>query len=322
MKTRKENYLIAAKGGKPDWIPCFPEDSNVFMPDFWNETDPVTGADFCNVKWVENEFGKMPDERWRAMEDISQWRETVKFPDVSKLDWEGMAARYWANNDSGKVNIAMLNTHGIFLIPINMLGWVDGLTSIYTDREELEAFISAITDFLVELVHYMHRYVKPDIIFTGDDLAAANGPIISGETWESLYKPYFKKIIDTIHGYGILAEFHCCGNCQYLIEEFLNLGVDICQLPVPNEQLEWDKERFGNRLVITGGWDRLGKGAMPGASEAEVRESLHIAIEKYGKDGGLIFWDGGITGQSEDAKNKMTWLYDELHLYNQKLQQK
>jgi hypothetical protein len=161
--TKRENYLIAARGGKPEWVPCFPEDCNVFSPDFWS-ADPVTGTDLFNVKWVENEFGKMPDEKWRAMNDISQWRTTAKFPDLSALDWEGMHKRYMETYDAEKVNIAMLNTNGIFLIPVNMLGWVDALCAIHEDREELESFISAITDFLVELVDYLCRYFKPDIM--------------------------------------------------------------------------------------------------------------------------------------------------------------
>jgi hypothetical protein len=319
VMTQRENYLIAARGGKPEWVPCFPEDCNIFMPDFWNETDPITGADLFNVKWIENEYGRMPDEKYHAMDAISQWRATAKFPDPATMDWEGMHKRYLENYDPDKVNIVMLNTNGIFLIPVNMLGWVEALVAIYEDREELEAFVSAITDFLVSLVPYICRYFKPDIIFSGDDLAATNGPFISRETWSSLYKPYFKQIYNTIHSYGVLGEFHCCGNCQYLIEEFLDVGVDICQLPMPNESLLKDKKHFGNRLVITGGWDRHGSGAMPGASEQVVRQSVHHALDTWGKDGALIFWDGGIAGRSEDSNNKMQWLYDEFHAYGKEI---
>jgi hypothetical protein len=311
----RENYLMAARGEKPFWVPSFSEDCNVFMPEFWNALDPVTGADFLNIKWVENEFGKMPREDWRAMRDINQWRNTVKFPELSALDWEGMAARAKANHSPDKVNMALLNTYSIFLIPVNMLGWVDALCSIYTDREELEAFVSAITDFLVEAAQYLGKYVKPDIIVTGDDFAAASGPFLAKDVWNDLYKPYVRRIIDACKSQGALVEFHCCGNCQYLIGEFLDIGVDICQLPMPNAQLLDDKKRYGNKLVITGGWDRRGPGAVPGAPEHIVRQTVRTAIDTYGKDGAFIFWDGGICGNSEDSKQKMKWVLDELHLY-------
>lgn len=54
MLTKRENYLVAAKGGKPEWVPSFVEDCNVLHPDIWNEINPETGTDFCNIKWTEN----------------------------------------------------------------------------------------------------------------------------------------------------------------------------------------------------------------------------------------------------------------------------
>ncbi len=319
MITKKENYLMAARGEKPEWVPSFVEESNIFMPPFWDEVNPETGTDFCNVKWVENDAGKMPDERWKAMEHIGMWRQTAKFPDLATLDWKAMAEQFKKQSDPEQVNIAMLNTNGIFLIPINMIGWVDGLCAIYEEPEELEAFVSRITDFLVEVVGYFGEYIHPDIVFTGDDVAAGNGPLISMQIWEDMYKPYFKKIIDAVHDIGALAEFHCCGNCQGFIDEFLEIGSDICQLPVPNEALLQSKEKYGNRLVMTGGWDRRSKASLPGAPEDVVRESVHTAIDTYGKDGALIFWDGGVVGSSQDSKQKLAWILDELSIYGKQV---
>ncbi len=321
VTTKKENWLIAAKGGKPEWVPSFTEDANVFMPPIWG-VDPETGTDFCNVKWVTDDTGEMPDPNWQAMEDVADWRDLIKFPDLSKLDWEQLAADFHGEGyDPDKVDIAMANTAGIFLIPINMMGWVDGLCAIYEDPDELDALTSALTDFLVELIGYFGKHVKPDIIFSGDDIASGDGPFFSREMFQKHYKPYFKKIADAIHEQGALAEFHCCGNNGYLIEEILDMGYDICQLPVPNDSLRADKERFGNRLVITGGWERHGDAGLPGASEEVVRASVRKAIDDFGRDGALIFWDGGIIGSSEDSKQKMAWLMDELHEYGSKVYQ-
>ena len=90
---------------------------------------------------------------------------------------------------------------------------------------------------------------------------------------------------------------------------------------MPNEDLLTDKERFGSKLVITGGWERHGDAGLPDASEECVRASVRKAIDDFGADGGLIFWDGGIIGESEDSKNKMKWLMDELHVYGSQVYQ-
>lgn len=319
MMNARENYLAAARGGMPERVPVFPVDCNVFRPGFWKERDPETGVDFCNIKWVKNDMGEMPLPGRKAMEDIGRWKETVRFPELSKLDWAGMAKEFEEGRDPEKVNIAMLNTAGWFLIPVNMLGWEDALCAIYEEPEEMEAFVSAITDFLLELADYIGKYIKPDIVFTGDDFAAANGPFISRSVFQAMYKPYITKVVDKIHSIGALVEFHCCGNCQFLIQEFLETGADSCQLPEPNEQLLTDKERYGKRLVLTGGWDRHGPGCMPFASEEVVRESVRTAIDVYGKDGALIFWDGGICGTSEDSENKRKWVMDEALRYGSRV---
>jgi uroporphyrinogen-III decarboxylase len=315
MMTPRENYLVAARGGKPERVPVFPFDCNIFAMDFWRQPDPETGRDFCNIKWITNEAGSMPDYRYIAMEDVSQWRETIKFPVVSELDWEGMAKRFRDNQDPNKVNIAMLNTHGLFLIPINMMGWEEGLCALYEQKEEMAALINRLGEFLLELVPYIGKYIGPDIIFTGDDFAATTGPFVSKETFQEMYKPMLTRINDAIHATGALAEFHCCGNNQFLTQEFLETGADIIQLAEPNEALLADKARYGSRLVMTGGWDRHGPGCLPNAPEEVVRESVRTAIDTYGKDGGLIFWDGGIVGKGEDSMQKMKWVVDEAMRY-------
>ena len=317
----RENYLTAARGGRPEYVPSFPRDCNIFMPDFWMERRPDSGTDLFNVKWVKNDAGEMPDPSWHAIEEISQWRETVRFPDPASMDWEGMAARFEKTKDPEKVNIAMLNTNGLFLIPINMIGWENLLCAIFEETEEVTAFVEAITAFLIEVCGYIGRYIQPDIIFGGDDFASTRGPFISREVFREIYKPRLARIGEAIHQSGALYEFHCCGNCQFLIEEFLDLGADICQLPMPNEQLLADKKKFGSRLVLTGGWDRRGPGSMPGAPEEAVRESVRTAIDTYGADGALIFWDGGIVGTSEDSQNKMRWVTDELEKYGRRCYQ-
>lgn len=317
--TPRENYMIAARGGKPERVPLFPFDANVFMPDFWAWRDPETGADFCNIRWVTNDAGEMPEPGWQAMDDITKWREIVKFPKVSEMDWEGMLAKYNENRDPDKVDIAMINTNGIFLIPINMMGWTDGLCALIEEPEETEAFISAITDFFVELIEYVGKYFHPDIVMSGDDFAAARGPFISQTVFREMYKPYIQKITKAVHDIGALEEFHCCGNCQYLTKELFDAGVDIMQLPEPNDELLADKMELGSKFVMNGGWDRHGPGCVPGASEEEVRESVRLAMDTYGKDGGLIFWDGGICGTSEDSRQKMAWLVDEAVKYGASL---
>ena len=312
MLSPRENYLITSRGGKGEYVPDFFMDANSFWPPFARANPGDT--DMFGVRWVGNDAGHIPDERYHVMTDIAQWRDIVHLPKPSELDWAGMAEEFNARRDPNKVTSTTVPVQ-LFLTTMNMMGFVDGLCAIYENPDELEAFVSELCDFGVECIKYESKYFKPDIMGTGDDIANATGPFVSRETWTELYRPYFKKIVDAIHEVGALAEFHNCGRCAWLIDECLDIGCDILQLPEPDDDLRRAKKQYGNRLVITGGWDRHGEGSMPNATEEEVRRSVHTALDEWGKDGGLIFWDGGIVGTSEDSRNKMKWVTDEFRKY-------
>lgn len=318
MLTPKENYLRAIRYDNPEWVPSFTEDLNPFSAFVW-APDPETMIDFCNIHWIAdtNIGGKMPDYSRCAMDSIEQWHDVVKWPDLAAIDWEKKAYDFFNGPRFKPDNAvtAMANTHGPFLTPINMMGWENALCDMMDEPEEYQAFVDAIFDFLVDYIGYLGKYIKPLTISTGDDICGNDGPFISFDQWRTMFRPGFERLCDAIHEVGAYAEFHCCGNCQYLVAEEFDMGYDISQLPIPNEQLLADKARLGRRMVMTGGWERHGDAGLPGASEEVVRASVRKAIDDYGKDGGLIFWDGGIILNTEDSKHKMEWLLDELHTY-------
>ena len=115
MLTARENYLIAAKGGKPEWVPSFVADACVIPPFKFLERDPETDTDFYNIRWVRNEFGMMPDENWKAMADIRLWRDIIRFPDLDNRDWERVAKNEIANLAPADYH-STFRTHGRFMI--------------------------------------------------------------------------------------------------------------------------------------------------------------------------------------------------------------
>lgn len=315
MLSPKENYLIAARGGKPERVPSFVEDTNVLENFIWGP-DPKTHIDWYGVKWLAEVDGIMPDVHHVAMTDITQWRDIVQWPDLTAVDWEAKAAEFHASPtyDPNKADVWFVG-NGIFLTPINMMGWVEGMCAMLEEPEEFKALVDAETDFHCEYIHYLGKYYHPDILTSGDDICAAGGPFFGKEEWDYFFKEPFTRICDAIHEAGALAEFHDCGDCQWTLDETIACGFDIMQLPVPNKTLEEQKARYGNRLVLTGGWVRHGPAGVAGAPEEVVRQSVRDAIDTYGRDGAFIFWDGGIILNNDANRQKMEWLLDELHSY-------
>jgi len=132
------------------------------------------------------------------------------------------------------------------------------------------AAIIAIIGFRVASKAHIHPLLV-SIAATFDGCRAYIPYVLSGSFFES-----------TVVSMGY-AEFHCCGNCQFLIEEFLNMGVDICQFPIPNESILKDKERFGivSLLPMAGiGTVRLPYRATQKELSGNRLERLPILMEK------------------------------------------
>jgi uroporphyrinogen-III decarboxylase len=315
MLSQKENYLRAVRGEAHEWVPYYRDACQVVLPDWYFAADPVTGRDIFGIEWVTNEFGRMPNHQKTAMTDISQWKDTVRLPDLDKMDWAAAASRDLSNLDPEKAKTALVQTDGVFLLLVDMMGWVDGLCTLSEEPEAVMEFNEAITDFFVRLAGYEIKYYKPDVMCIGDDLAAGNGPFISKETFREMYRPFYLRLINLIHGAGLPVEFHCCGRCDYLVEEFMDMGIDVLQLPRPTEELKALKKKYGSRLVINGGWNWQGPGGIPGATEAQVRRAARGVIDDFAIDGGYIFWDGDMVGKSEDMASKIAWVADEVRRY-------
>ena len=316
--TPRENYLIAAKGGIPERIPIFGEDYNMFMhPCFGHMNEEK--KDFFGIRWQGNEYGEMPVEGEYVLSEISEWHDIV-WPAVDSFDWS-FAMNMWNEHyDPDKANIFMLNSHGLFLYPIQMLGWTEGLYALAAEPEEFAAFDNRLADYMIEILDYAKDLIPIDTVFMGDDLANTKGPFISPDTWDEVFKEPFQRIVDKIHEIGALAEFHNCGNNDFLIGKMMEIGVDICQLPMANEALEADKKKYGSRLVLTGGMkDRQGAWNQPGASEELVRAAVREGLDAYASEGALIFWDGAMINAAEGNDERMAWVYDEVKTYGTEL---
>ena len=315
MLSPRENYLIAANGGKPEYVPNYMGDAVGWLPSYWMYRDDE-GHDIFGIKWLRNDAGEMPDHNpgHELIHDVHDWREAFTFPDLAGWDWDKEAREAEERYEDDKVRIAG-TASGIFTTPVNMMGWVPTLAALYEEPEEMHAFVDAWTDFICESIRYIGEYIKPDIIGQGDDIANTKGMFFGPDIWEEFYQPSFKRIYDTIHEQGCLAEFHCCGNCEDLLDDILDLGVDICQLFPQTPKLVEAKNSNNGAWALTGGFDRQGPGNVTGAPEEVVRQAVRDGIDQVGLNGGLIFWDGGVVGTTEDAMNKLRWIEDELNIY-------
>lgn len=216
----------------PDHLPDLMEgvhilfESNGFMERPWYNKG---GKDWFGVDWVYSAAGDspMPDHTVPPMlNDISEWRDKIVFPDLDKWDWEGAVIR---DNVAGfdRNKLVMIFTHvGMFERIQSFLGFEEALMAIYENPEETAALLDALVAHKCKMFEKVIEYYKPDIISYHDDYGTQISLFMSPEIFRELFKPRIKKLIDFVHSKGVLFEFHSCGHVEEIVPDFAEIGAD------------------------------------------------------------------------------------------------
>jgi len=200
----------------------------------------------------------------------------------------------------------------IFMTLVNMMGFTEGLVAIAEEPEAVKGLFQAVADFEDEKLKLSMAAYKPDVVIIGDDVATIKDLFISPKAYKELLAPFHAQLAKTALENGAIVEMHCCGKCDALVEQWVEMGITAWQPAQPVNDLLGIKEKYAGKFVINGAWDTKGPGGMSGASEEVVRQSVRDTIDTYAPGGGFVFWDGALTGGDFQ---KFEWTADEAKKY-------
>jgi uroporphyrinogen decarboxylase len=115
-------------------------------------------------------------------------------------------------------------------------------------------------------------------VFSGDDIAFTNGPLLRPEWFESSYWPRLKRVVEAYHGRGIAVNFHSDGDLNLILDSLVDTGIDMLN---PIEVLAGmdigDVRRRYPNLILAGGIDV--SQLLPFGTPDRVRDATVKAIE-------------------------------------------
>lgn len=254
MLSPKENLIQLYNHEMPEYLPFFGEGiKNVVIKGYYEmpKIQGHEGYDWFGVHWVhpEGDPAPMPGPDF-LMEDINDWREMVKFPDLDAFDWEQAAATDNPDGYDRGENLIFQRLHnGLFERLHFLMGFENALCALLTDPEEVEAFLDRLVEFKCKLVDKIAQYYKPDILCYHDDWGTQRGLFFSPDTWRRFFKDRTKTIIDHVHSKGIKFEMHSCGMVKELVPELVDdLHVDTLNIMSINNIPEL-KKVTGDKVV-------------------------------------------------------------------------
>jgi uroporphyrinogen-III decarboxylase len=192
------------------------------------------------------------------------------------------------------------NTHtGYFQCLMAFMGFTEGLCALFEEPETVKECLEYVCDFYIAVTENMIDYYKPDILCLKDDTASWQAPFVSLETYEDIFIPLYERHAKFARERGIPISFHNCGKCETMLDSLYGIGVRLWDPAQTCNDLQNDKKKFGNSLVIAGGWDARGRLLDDAVTDEELYEAGRQTIEALAPGGGCAF-GGGILAAADD----------------------
>lgn len=330
--TEKENFRRLIKGAEPEWVPNYslaprpdgkPGPTAVVFPGLLSAS--ITGVGTVKDIWgvthvpvPEAANAKIPEPNHFILNDIRKWRDVIKAPDISNIDWEAMAQKdfefFRVNHEESLVGLGL--HFGFFQHLMAFMGFTEGLCAMYEEPEEVKALMEYLCDFFSAVAEKCIDYYKPDIFDMSDDIAAWKNAFISVDMYRELIKPFAIRQAAIARNRGMPISMHCCGYCEDFIDEWRDFGVVMWNPAQTCNDLQKIKQKYGNSLIICGGWDGIGELADPNVTEKTVKESVYRTIDKYAPGGGYAFGGGYLGPIGDEATSKKNkWLFEAAEIY-------
>lgn len=289
--TRRENILMAFRHQVPYFIPSM-GDVDFCLPNVLEEGPTCLGAskDGWGVTWLllESQPGPIQDETVTpVLEDVTEWKETVHFPDISTYDWEGWAAKDTAGWDRENriSNVVLVN--GLWERFVALCGFENALCNLLVEPEATAELLDAIAEHKIGYMQYIKKYYNPDKIQMHDDYGTEKSLFMNIETWRELIRPSLKKIVDACHELGMMYEHHSCGHIAPLIPDFIELGIDAWNPVQYTNDPDTLFEKYAGKITFVGAFnDRMH--VNPTATPEDNRRAIDHAIETYGPLGSWL----------------------------------
>jgi hypothetical protein len=206
--------------------------------------------------WLETAPGPHPhitDEN-KVIKDITEWERYVVVPPVEGLDWtfcKEMAAR--VNTD--EMFLGYFCPCGLFERSHYLMGMEDAFCAYLEEPEAVQALLTVIKDYKIACIQEASRQFHPDAIFYHDDWGSKQNLFLPPDVWRELVKPLQMEISECIHDCGMLYVHHADCICEPIVEDMVDLGIDIWQGAIAQNDIPAIQKRTNHQLPMCGGID-------------------------------------------------------------------
>ena len=285
--TKRENAMAIINGQQPDYYFDL-MDALAFIPDpvLLVDRAPQNGLphkDSWGVTfvWPPDAPGAHPIAApdTIVIKDIERWRDYLVAPDPSTLDWSA-AAKVASEIDRNEMFVALFSAGGLFERSHHLLGLQNALVAYMTNPDEMAEILRVIADYKIKLLRTAAEHAQPDIVFFHDDWGTKTNLFLPPDLWRKLIKPLHAEIVQAAHDVGITFIHHADCICQPIVEDMVEMGIDIWQGVIAQNDIAEIQRVVDGRMVLIGGIDGP-KIDVEDITEEEIRAEVRRVIDSF-----------------------------------------
>lgn len=296
--TERENALKVFRGELPEWIPCYTKATTYLFSDYTNAEKPQNyeGYDWFGVHWLPVSATANlthPDIHQEPIfDDISEWRDHLKLPDVDSLDWETIGRQLNEQCDAagdGTIFTIMLE-HGMFERLTLLMGFENALIALYDDPEACQDYCEAMADFKISVIdHLVAACPRIEMLDWHDDLGSQNAALMSPDKWVEIFSAATARVAQHVRDIGRLFMYHSCGRIDQIMDKVLEYvkpdGWNVLQSC--NDQ-PFIKKNFGRKVVLVSGLDTQNYVDIPNPTVEDLNREVQRTIDIFAPGGGFM----------------------------------
>ena len=285
--TPRENAMAIFEGRQPDrYVDMMHAIALVPDPVFVADDPPQDGLEHKDTWGTVHisrpgEPGQMPivNDKNAVIRDITRWSEQLVVPDLDHLDWSQAQAFVDAVPRDEKF-VGFFCAAGLFERAHYLMGFEKTLVNFMVYPDQMQALLRVVADYKIKLIRLAAEKLHPDVIFYHDDWGSKQSLFLPPDLWRRIIKPLHTEIAQTAHECGMLFLHHADCFCQPLVEDMVDMGIDIWQGSIPQNDIVKIQQITGGKLSMIGGVDGP-KIDVERITEEEIRAEVRRAIDTY-----------------------------------------
>jgi uroporphyrinogen decarboxylase len=206
-----------------------------------------------------------------------------------------------------------VHLNDVFSIPRNLCGYEGILIAMAMEPELVRRLVELSVEINIEMAGEVARR-GADFVFTGDDYASSERPLMSPQMFGDLFAEPLKRVVAGFHAQGLPVIKHTDGNILPLLDMILDAGIDVLDPidPVAGLDIGRIKGQCGDRIALKGNVD-CAQTLTFGSVEDVVRETKEV-ICKAGPGGGLILSSSNSIHSSVQPGNYLA-MWNAIRMY-------